>query len=71
MYQMYAYGKEYSCPRVVLLYPCFADLPFEVATYRHHPGDPVSPRIEVRCIDVASGHHATIRDLEAIVAVAS
>lgn len=68
MYQMYAYGKEYSCPRVILLYPRFRDLPSDVASYRHHPGDPASPRIEVRCIDVGSGCQETSRALESLVA---
>jgi 5-methylcytosine-specific restriction enzyme subunit McrC len=53
VYQMYAYGREYDCATVVLLYPRFGALPEHVATYHHQPGGSGSRRIEVRTVDVA------------------
>jgi len=67
MYQMYAYGKEYACPRVVLVYPRFGELPLDVATYRHHPGEASSLRIDVRCIEVGAGAARAVRDMDQIV----
>lgn len=52
IYQMYAYGKEYDSPRVILLYPQHGELPSRVADYQHHEGEPAK-RIEVRTIDVS------------------
>lgn len=63
MYQMYAYGKEYACPLVILLYPHGAGLPRHVATYRHRPGEVGCPRIEVWTVDVSQpprGRHGTV-----------
>jgi 5-methylcytosine-specific restriction enzyme subunit McrC len=56
VYQMYAYGKEYACPLVVLLYPRHGDLPERIASYRHPPGGHHAPRVEVCTLDV--GHAA-------------
>jgi 5-methylcytosine-specific restriction enzyme subunit McrC len=53
VYQMYAYGKEYACPIVVLLYPRHGELPARVASYRHLPGGTESFRIEVCTVDVS------------------
>ena len=36
MYQMYAYGKEFQCPKTILLYPRFGDLPEHLSSYKHH-----------------------------------
>jgi len=52
MYQMYAYGKEYDCTVVILLYPQTDKYSRHVATYQHNPGEPGSPRIEVCTVDV-------------------
>ena len=53
MYQMYAYGKEYDSPRVILLYPQHGDLPGAVADYQHPEDEPVK-RIQIRTIDVST-----------------
>lgn len=50
MYQMYAYGKEYGCPLVVLLYPQHGDLKARVASYRHPPGEDGCSQIEVATV---------------------
>lgn len=52
VYQMYAYGKEYNSPRVILLYPQHGSLPQEVADYEHSDRDP-GRQILVRTIDVS------------------
>lgn len=52
IYQMYAYGKRYDVPKVILLYPHHSDLPKAVADYQHS-GDEPSKRILVRTIDVS------------------
>jgi 5-methylcytosine-specific restriction enzyme subunit McrC len=52
MYQMFAYGKVYDCPVVILLYPRHGDFAARVATYAHHPGEPGSARIEVCTVDI-------------------
>jgi 5-methylcytosine-specific restriction enzyme subunit McrC len=52
MYQMYAYGKEYGCPIVVLLYPRHGDLKARVASYRHPPGEDGCARIEVTTVSM-------------------
>lgn len=57
MYQAYAYGKEYACPRVVLLYPRVAGLGPNIADYRHKPGADDSARIIIATVDV--GQSAT------------
>jgi len=67
MYQMYAYGKEYRCPRVVLLYPRHGALPAHVATYRHTPGEIDSPVIEVRTIDVSVDQRSVLAELGSLV----
>lgn len=52
IYQMYAYGKEYDSPRVILLYPRHNAFPNTVADYKHLDGEP--PKcIQVRTIDVS------------------
>lgn len=67
MYQMYAYGKEYQCPRVVLLYPRHGDLPEHVTTY-HHPGPGSdNPVIEVRTIDVGAAPNEVAAALRALI----
>jgi len=52
MYQMYAYGKEYSAPTVILLYPQCAQLAEEVAEYTHIETNPTK-RILIRTIDIS------------------
>lgn len=61
MYQMYAYGKEYGVPVVILLYPRHGDLERQVARYRYLPGGESSPRIDVCTVDVGRppGRNAT------------
>ena len=54
-YQGYAYGREYDCPLVVLLYPQVGALAPRVARYRHRPDDEASPRFEIRTVDVRAG----------------
>lgn len=66
MYQMYAYGKEYRCVRVVVLYPRHGDLPAHVASYQHMPGDASSPVIEVRTIEIGAERPAILRELRSI-----
>ena len=66
MYQMYAYGKEYRCPRVVLLYPRHGALSAHVATYRHTPGEIDSPIIEVRTVDVSADRQSVLAELESL-----
>jgi len=67
MYQMYAYGKEYRCDRVVVLYPRHGDLPAHVASYQHVPGDASSPVIEIRTIDIRAERPSILGELRAIV----
>lgn len=52
IYQMYAYGKEYDAPRVILLYPKYGELPTAVADYQHNDGDPAKS-IQVRTINLS------------------
>ncbi len=52
IYQMYAYGREYESPRVILLYPQYAGLPHVVADYRHTYDEPART-ILVRTINVS------------------
>ena len=52
IYQMYAYGKEYDSPRVILLYPQHSGLPHAIADYQHHDGNPAK-RIQVRTVNVS------------------
>jgi len=52
MYQMYAYGKEYDCPLVILLYPRSNGMVPHVASYQHRSAEEDAPRIEVRTVDV-------------------
>lgn len=53
IYQMYAYGKEYDSPRVVLLYPKHKSVPDNVSMYEH-VGEEPAKRIEIKTIDVSS-----------------
>lgn len=52
MYQMYAYGKEYKCPKVILLYPEHSGLPHAVSDYEHLEDAPAK-RILVRTVNVS------------------
>ena len=52
MYQMYAYGKEYNSPRVILLYPQYNGMPEFVADYEHFEATP-GKHIQVRTIDIS------------------
>lgn len=52
MYQMYAYGKEYDCPRVVVLYPAMGQWPAVVASYKHPPAGETERAIDVCTIDI-------------------
>ena len=52
IYQMYAYGKEYDSPKVILLYPQHSDLPCAVAEYEHMGVDP-NKRIMVWTVNVS------------------
>ena len=63
VYQMYAYGREFDSPTVVLLYPRFAGIPEKVATYRHHEGGLAARRIDIRTVDVASETRGQLRRL--------
>ena len=58
IYQMYAYGKEYDFPKVILLYPRFGNIPLNAAEYLHNDGAP--PKyIQICTIDVSEplSHH--------------
>ena len=48
---MYAYGKEYDAPRVILLYPRHGELPYHLADYRHC-GAGQEKHIEVKTVDL-------------------
>lgn len=54
MYQMYAYGKEYSSPLTILLYPRWGSLTKKIAEYLHpaHEGSP-ERKIEVVTLSVS------------------
>jgi 5-methylcytosine-specific restriction enzyme subunit McrC len=65
VYQAYAYGKEYRCDRVILLYPATAQVRGAIGAYRHYPEGEASPCIEVRAIDV--GLPAASRLAESVV----
>jgi len=52
IYQMYAYGKEYDSPRIILLYPKHTGFPDRVADYQHVEDEPAK-QIQVRTIDVS------------------
>jgi len=52
IYQMYAYGKEYEIPKVILLYPQHSDLPLEVAEYEHIENAP-EKRILICTINIS------------------
>jgi 5-methylcytosine-specific restriction enzyme subunit McrC len=67
MYQMYAYGKEYPCRRVIVLYPRHTELPVHLATYHHAPGDSECPVIEVRTIDIGADQRSIRCQLEALI----
>lgn len=67
MYQMYAYAKEYKCPRVVLLYPRHGDFARRVASYHLAPVGHDSPRIEVCTVDVSRPASEVARELEGLV----
>ena len=54
MYQMYAYGKEYRTPRVVLVYPRHGSLKEQVANYDHHPHHGETRSIVVGTVDVST-----------------
>ncbi|CAN5491903.1 IQ calmodulin-binding-domain protein [soil metagenome] len=47
LYQAYAYGREYNCGNVVLLYPDPAETCFSLNSYRHHSSDD-------HCVEVAT-----------------
>ena len=53
VYQAYAYGKEYACKRVILLFPRVDEFDPHVATYLHTPGGCDSPRIEICTVNVS------------------
>ncbi|HLV02559.1 MAG TPA: hypothetical protein VKZ59_14910, partial [Acidobacteriota bacterium] len=60
MYQMYAYGKEYDCPRVVLLYPRHGTLPLSVAEYIHPEKGTEPPRVVVvGTVDISAPMHVS------------
>ncbi len=64
MYQMYAYGKEYDSPLVVLIYPRTLSTEGDVDTYSHHTVfDDRSRQIAVRTVDVSQpmGDVAAVR----------
>lgn len=65
-YQMYAYGKEFSAPTTVMLYPRTGGLPAMVAEYRHHDNQiesAASRRVLVATVDVSQPlHRREIRD---------
>ncbi|MEE8186106.1 MAG: hypothetical protein V3T99_00405, partial [Nitrososphaerales archaeon] len=52
IYQMYAYGKEYDVPKVILLYPHHLDLPQAVGDYQHHEVE-LAKQILVRTINIS------------------
>ena len=52
IYQMYAYGKRYDVPKVILLYPHHTDLPQVVGNYQHHEVEPAK-QILVRTINIS------------------
>lgn len=52
IYQAYAYGKEFGCKRVIILYPRTGNLVPRVAVYRHRPGSEMCPSVEIWTIDV-------------------
>jgi 5-methylcytosine-specific restriction enzyme subunit McrC len=54
IYQMYAYGKQYAAPLVILVYPRTEDLPAQVAEYRHFVKKPHEDQIiRVATVDVS------------------
>jgi 5-methylcytosine-specific restriction enzyme subunit McrC len=52
MYQMYAYGVRYNCPKVILLYPHIDDMSDLTATY-HHEKHEDGCTIHVETIDLS------------------
>lgn len=64
MYQMYAYGKEYASPTIILMYPRHSGFPEEVADYQHNEMENAK-RILVRTVDVSSplSNRGVISDL--------
>lgn len=70
MYQAYAYAQEFDCPCVILLYPRFGDLGQRVADYRLQPGNDLSPRIEIKTIDVTRPPAQVRKELERVVSAA-
>ncbi|MEW4454575.1 hypothetical protein AB1L30_18015 [Bremerella sp. JC817] len=66
MYQMYAYAKEFACPRVILLYPCAMMPPGHLATYHIENMD--GPRIEVRTVDIAEPPTKVVTQLQSFFA---
>ena len=52
IYQMYAYGKEYNSPRVVVLYPQYNNLPVDVAEYYHNEDSPLRT-IEIKTLNIS------------------
>lgn len=61
MYQMYAYAREFGCPRVILLYPRTMVLPGQVAIY--HIGAIDGPRIEVWAVDITESPKQIVKQL--------
>ncbi len=69
MYQMYAYAKKYSCPRIILLYPYIYNSENSVGDYHF---DQVS-KVEIRTvnlgIDLKRDYMQLIKDLKGILLV--
>jgi 5-methylcytosine-specific restriction enzyme subunit McrC len=70
MYQAYAYAREFECPNAILLYPRFGKLGQKVAGYQLHPGNAVSPRIDIKTIDVAQANNRVRSELKQIIEAA-
>lgn len=54
VYQVYAYGKEYDSPRVILLYPRHGNLPMQLTEYHHNAKSGEKPKeIAIATVDVS------------------
>jgi 5-methylcytosine-specific restriction enzyme subunit McrC len=68
IYQVYAYGKEFDSPRVILLYPRHSDIPARLTEYQHNYRPDETPKeIVIATVDVSrplgkANHRNTLRE---------
>ncbi len=62
MYLMYAYGKEYRCPVVILLYPRSGTFTPQVTRYSHNAIHEHELSIGIHTVDISASGDQKLND---------